>query len=100
TSTALYTLSLHDALPIYAKLNPLDFNIKDGVTDSIGLPQISIGGGGVNFGGPAGFPQGRSDTNFVVSDTLNYLHGNHSLKFGGRSEEHTSELQSREKLVC
>ena len=66
-----------------AKLNPLDFNIKDGVTDSIGLPQISIGGGGVNFGGPAGFPQGRSDTNFVVSDTLNYLHGNHSLKFGG-----------------
>ncbi len=66
-----------------AKLNPLDFSIKDGVTDSIGLPQISIGGGGVNFGGPAGFPQGRSDTNFVVSDTLNYLHGNHSLKFGG-----------------
>lgn len=66
-----------------AKLNPLDFNIKDGVTDSIGLPQISVGGGGVNLGGPAGFPQGRSDTTFVVSDTLNYLHGNHSLKFGG-----------------
>src|SRR6267378_4351395 len=66
-----------------AKLNPLDFNIKDGVTDSIGLPQISVGGGGVNFGGPAGFPQGRSDTNFVVSDTLNYLRGKHSFKFGG-----------------
>ena len=66
-----------------AKLNPLDFNIKDGVTDAIGLPQISVGGGGINFGGPAGFPQGRSDTVFVVSDTLNYLRGNHSLKFGG-----------------
>ncbi len=66
-----------------AKLNPVDFGIKDGVTDPIGLPQIAVGGGGVNFGGPAGFPQGRSDTTFVVSDTLNYLHGNHSLKFGG-----------------
>jgi hypothetical protein len=66
-----------------AKLNPLDFGIRDGVTDSIGLPQISVGGGGVNLGGPAGFPQGRSDTTYVFSDTLSYLHNNHSFKFGG-----------------
>jgi hypothetical protein len=66
-----------------AKLNPLDFNIQNGVTTALGLPQISVGGGGVNFGGPAGFPQGRSDTTFVVSDTVNYLRGNHSFKFGG-----------------
>src|SRR5882724_8444815 len=66
-----------------AKLNPLDFNIADGVTDAIGLPQISVGGGGINMGGPAGFPQGRSDTTYVLSDTLSYLRGNHSLKFGG-----------------
>ena len=66
-----------------AKLNPVDFNIQDGVTDAIGLPQISVGGGGFNMGGPAGFPQGRSDTTYVLSDTLNYLRGNHSLKFGG-----------------
>jgi outer membrane receptor protein involved in Fe transport len=66
-----------------AKLNPLDFNIQDGVTDAIGLPQIAVGGGGINMGGPTGFPQGRSDTTFVFSDTLNYLRGNHSLKFGG-----------------
>ncbi|MDQ2922377.1 MAG: hypothetical protein M3R52_12310, partial [Acidobacteriota bacterium] len=66
-----------------AKLNPLDFGIKDGVTDAIGLPQMAVGGGGINMGGPAGFPQGRSDTTFVFSDTLSYLHGNHSLKFGG-----------------
>jgi len=70
---------IHITFSPNAKLNPLDFNIKDGVTDAIGLPQISVGGGGVNFGGPAGFPQGRSDTNFVVSDTLNYLRGKHSL---------------------
>ena len=66
-----------------AKLNPMDFNIQDGVTSSIGLPQISVGGGGFNMGGPSGFPQGRSDTTYVLSDTLNYLRGNHSLKFGG-----------------
>jgi len=66
-----------------AKLNPVDFNIQNGVTDPIGLPQISVGGGGFNMGGPAGFPQGRSDTTFVGADTLSYLYGNHSFKFGG-----------------
>ncbi|HEY6804229.1 MAG TPA: carboxypeptidase regulatory-like domain-containing protein [Pyrinomonadaceae bacterium] len=66
-----------------AHLNPLDFGIKDGVTTDLGLPQITVTGTGLNFGGPTGFPQGRSDTTYVVSDTLNYLHGNHSLKFGG-----------------
>ena len=66
-----------------AKLNPLDFNIQNGVTDPIGLPQISVGGGGFNMGGPSGFPQGRSDTTYVAADTISYLHGNHSLKIGG-----------------
>jgi hypothetical protein len=79
-----------------ADLNPLDFNIKDGVTDSIGLPQISVGGGGVNFGGPAGFPQGRSDTTFVISDTLDYLHGNHSLKFGGEARRFYNNNTNRD----
>jgi len=79
-----------------AKLNPLDFNIKDGVTDSIGLPQISVGGGGVNMGGPAGFPQGRSDTTFVFSDTLDYLHGNHSLKFGGEARRFYNNNTNRD----
>jgi hypothetical protein len=74
---------IHITFTPNAQLNPLDFNIKDGVTDPIGLPQIAVGGGGINFGGPTGFPQGRSDTTFVVSDTLSYLRGNHSFKFGG-----------------
>src|SRR4030095_9153992 len=55
----------------------------NGVTEAIGLPQMAIGGSGLNMGGPTGFPQGRSDTTYVVSDTLSYLRGNHSLKFGG-----------------
>ena len=66
-----------------AHLNPLDFGIKDGVTTDLGLPQMAVTGTGLNLGGPTGFPQGRSDTTYVLSDTLNYLRGNHSLKFGG-----------------
>ncbi|HEX8178451.1 MAG TPA: TonB-dependent receptor [Pyrinomonadaceae bacterium] len=66
-----------------ALINPVDFGISDGINQPIGLPQISITGLGLNFGGPAGFPQGRADTTFVLSDTLNYLRGRHSFKFGG-----------------
>src|SRR6185295_13917307 len=51
-------------------------------TRPIGLPQINIAGG-LNFGGPVQLPQGRGDTTIVLSDTVNYLHGRHSLKFGG-----------------
>jgi len=65
------------------QLNPVDFFINDGINQPIGLPQISITGFNFNLGGPAGFPQGRADTTYVISDTVNYLHGNHSLKFGG-----------------
>jgi Carboxypeptidase regulatory-like domain/TonB dependent receptor len=68
-----------------ALLNPLNFGIKDGVTEPIGLPQMAITGTGLNLGGPAGFPQGRSDTTYVLSDTLNYLRGNHSLRFGAEA---------------
>jgi hypothetical protein len=63
--------------------NPQDFLINNGINAPIGIPQISITGFNFNLGGPAAFPQGRSDTTFVVSDTLNYLRGKHSLKFGG-----------------
>jgi hypothetical protein len=74
---------IHITFTPNAQLNPDNFLIVDGVHGPIGLPQIAIGGSGANFGGPAGFPQGRADTTFVLSDTLNYLRGNHSLKFGG-----------------
>ena len=65
-----------------AELNPVDFGINNGINTPIGLPQINIAGG-LNFGGPVQLPQGRGDTTIVFSDTLNYLRGRHSLKFGG-----------------
>jgi hypothetical protein len=66
-----------------AQLNPADFGIINGVNAPIGLPQINIPGGNFNIGGPQNFPQGRADTTVVVSDTVSYLRGNHSFRFGG-----------------
>jgi outer membrane receptor protein involved in Fe transport len=65
------------------QVNPVDFFINNGINQPIGLPQISITGFNFNLGGPANFPQGRADTTYVVSDTVSYLRGNHSFKFGG-----------------
>jgi Carboxypeptidase regulatory-like domain/TonB dependent receptor len=65
-----------------ANLNPIDFGINNGVNSPIGLPQINIAGG-LNLGGPSQIPQGRGDTTMVFSDTVSYLRGRHSLKFGG-----------------
>jgi hypothetical protein len=64
-------------------LNPANLGINNGINEPIGIPQITVGGIGLNFGGPAGFPQGRGDTTAVVSDTLSHLRGRHSFKFGG-----------------
>lgn len=65
------------------QLNPAEFGINNGITSAVGLPQINIAGGGLNFGGPSILPSGRGDTTVVIGDTLNWLRGNHSLKFGG-----------------
>jgi outer membrane receptor protein involved in Fe transport len=63
--------------------NPVAFGIQDGLNFNAGLPQITIGGTGINLGGPTGFPQGRGDTTAVIADTLSYIRGKHSFKFGG-----------------
>lgn len=66
-----------------ALLNPADFGIRDGIAQPIGLPQINISGGNLNFGGPSVFPSGRGDTTFVASDMMSCLCGRLSLKIGG-----------------
>ena len=66
-----------------ALLNPADIGIRDGIDQPIGLPQISISGGALNFGGPSVFPSGRGDTTIVASDVMSCLCGRHSLKIGG-----------------
>ena len=63
--------------------NPVDFGINNGITSAVVLPQITVQGVGLNFGGPSNFPQGRTDTTMVLSDTLSWMRGRHALKLGG-----------------
>lgn len=74
---------IHITFTPNASQNPVALGIQDGRNFNGGLPQISFSSIGLNFGGPAGFPSGRGDTTAAVSDTLNWVHGRHSFKFGG-----------------
>src|SRR5439155_19795180 len=79
-TTEIYTLSLHDALPI---------SDSAGQIQGPALRREGRGGSAIQGGG-------RSDD--VSADVL--LLGQLYLFRHGRSEEHTSELQSRGHLVC
>src|SRR3712207_8257837 len=70
-TTEIYTLSLHDALPIYPNVADTD---GDGLTDGA---EVDVHGTD---------PRDRDTDDDGITD--------------GRSEEHTSELQSRQYLVC
>src|SRR3712207_425489 len=74
-TTEIYTLSLHDALPIFPT-DPLPFH-DDQISDS---------------GSGNALPKG-----FRVKSAVEQRFG---LPRMFRSEEHTSELQSRQYLVC
>jgi hypothetical protein len=65
-----------------APLNPADFGIRGGISQPIGLPQINVAGGALNFGGPSVTPSGSGRTVFVAGDTISCLCGRHSLKMG------------------
>ncbi|HLW76344.1 MAG TPA: TonB-dependent receptor, partial [Bryobacteraceae bacterium] len=56
------------------------FDISNG--GQLTIPQISVTGIGT-FGGIGGFPQGRGDNVGVLSDTLSWVKGNHTIKYGG-----------------
>jgi hypothetical protein len=62
---------------------PSTYGLNTGVTTGSGLPQITVTGLGLNFGGPSTFPQGRFDTLGIFSDTLTLTRGKHSIKTGG-----------------
>lgn len=46
------------------------------------MPTISVGDIGLLFGDERNFPQGRGDTAFELADTLSYIRGKHSFRFG------------------
>src|SRR3712207_7152925 len=77
-TTEIYTLSLHDALPIYRRLHVLD------ALEHPGLAGHAV----VDRDVEAATRRGMEES---VEPVLLHL---------PRSEEHTSELQSRQYLVC
>src|SRR3712207_8148299 len=79
-TTEIYTLSLHDALPIWVDTRVSASNKKLNINILYHLPILIV-------------------LTYTILDL--YLRGPVFDKvFAGRSEEHTSELQSRQYLVC
>ncbi len=73
---------IHITFDPQTALSAASLGINSGVAPGINLPQITVSGS-FTFGGNSGFPQGRGDTTEVVSDTLSWVHGNHTVKVGG-----------------
>src|SRR5438067_8815422 len=84
--TAIYTLSLHDALPIYHYANAHD-------------PQLARAFVAIlrHHGIPVHVPPGQIASGMALSRSPAE---NSAIPDAIRSEEHTSELQSRFDLVC
>ncbi len=74
--------ALRGGIVPHTQLNPAELGIRNGVDRPIGLPQLNVAGG-LSFGGPAGFPQGRNDASYVLVDAISYIKGRHSLRLGG-----------------
>src|SRR3712207_7385015 len=81
-TTEIYTLSLHDALPIYYGV----------VLDAAEACLFALANPPEFLIGPIRAAEAARDPGPAL---LNLL-----AKLWGRSEEHTSELQSRQYLVC
>ncbi len=47
------------------------------------------------FGGINGFPQGRGDDTIITSDTLSWVRGKHTIKFGGEYRQAIADSFSR-----
>src|SRR5690606_41675709 len=106
TATAdIYTLSLHDALPILVEVgvnvpNATIMVIYD--AERFGLSQLHQLRGRVGRGDKQSYciliADPKSETGKermrIIAET------NDGFRLAERSEEHTSELQSRENLVC
>src|SRR5690606_41153404 len=86
STSALYTLSLHDALPIW--LPGLIRILITCVANCNGWVWVMTGSGK------------SPPANRIITVGNNGCLYSCSKKVWFRSEEHTSELQSREKLVC
>jgi Carboxypeptidase regulatory-like domain len=51
------------------------------------LPTINVTDIGMTFGDERAFPQGRGDTALLLGDTLSWIRGKHSFKFGAEGRD-------------
>src|SRR5690606_39600898 len=91
----LLPLSLHDALPIYREVVVVTRGGREG------LPRDRIGGRGrAERVRPEGRIERLAAEDAAARDRVPLGGADPHVAVAHRSEEHTSELQSREKLVC
>src|SRR3712207_7221633 len=88
-TTEIYTLSLHDALPIYPRGGLVDQ--VDRLVGKVAILDVAVGEHG---GGAKRLVRDRAAVVRLVAVAQA------AQDLDGRSEEHTSELQSRQYLVC
>src|SRR3712207_7923338 len=86
-TTEIYTLSLHDALPISDAGEPSE------VADDLGRDAFGVLSTSLRHATPRRGCAGVRDQSICAAATPRPASG-------PRSEEHTSELQSRQYLVC
>src|SRR5690606_41001819 len=93
--TSIYTLPLHDALPIFSARRSGPDPHADPATAGHPARRASMT--------PPTWEQARArwaEVNTYWLSTVRPDGRPHAVPLLGRSEEHTSELQSRENLVC
>src|SRR5690606_42139454 len=88
----IYTLSLHDALPIYLSIQFDNFRLRKRL---ISNRRPAPGPPGI-YRKTRSWIRGR----LLLPAAFGWRHLTPFFGLGTRSEEHTSELQSRENLVC
>src|SRR5262249_62130026 len=93
--TAIYALSLHDALPISLQSTGTLKGPNGNALVTRTGQSTYVPGQGVTQGATYTGPGGRS-----VTTSNNFTRSGNTVTGTGRSEEHTSELQSLTNLVC
>src|SRR5690606_41855954 len=93
-TTSIHTISLHDALPI---LVPFSKNSQESFVYHPSLHEFHVTNYCTAFWRTK---TERTTTKAGSAAATPYCCGANGRSDGGRSEEHTSELQSRENLVC
>src|SRR5690606_39295579 len=89
--TDITPLSLHDALPIYRRV---------GACDKCSKSQVIVAWGHATSSGFAFAMSRLEPRSHLLPTTALAAAGARQGSCPARSEEHTSELQSRENLVC